>query len=330
VRTYTEKNTRPDMGLLSKIGVEDETKVAQPLQWSVPRGWQELEADGMRAGAFQGAHQTQTTIISLTGDGGGLTGNLSRWAGQIGVKLTSQQLQQLSQNTEKVTGHHVFQLYDFAPYATEQGSILGAVSANDNTTLFVKMTGAPEDIAKDKQGFTTLLTSISGHTAPVKNARRASELNAMQMPADHPPLTSGTAGLQWNTPSGWQQLGPTGMRLATFIIEGTSAEIALMKLGGSGGALDANIIRWANQLGITYSKNQADSLAAASKHSMGDLNFTLYDFTPATQNSALSILVGVSQLPETSLFVKATGPTEVLLQHKQKFIELLSTMSRSS
>ena len=62
--------------------------------WQVPAGWQEvsggqfLVAKFMLAGA--GGATAAVNVSSSSGEGGGLTGNINRWRGQLGLSQLSE------------------------------------------------------------------------------------------------------------------------------------------------------------------------------------------------------------------------------------------------
>ena len=54
------------------------------LAWDVPAGWQPLQTDAFRLAYYQVDQGTQCWISTLSGTGGGVQANLTRWAGQFG------------------------------------------------------------------------------------------------------------------------------------------------------------------------------------------------------------------------------------------------------
>lgn len=170
------------------------------------------------------------------------------------------------------------------------------------------------------------------------------EKNASQQPAaqSHPapaatPATAAPAvqpatgqavlaGVAYTPPAGWQDLGPTNMRLAQYRlapVEGDSApaEVNVFYFGpASGGGVDANLQRWIGQMVMP---DGSDPAAAAQRSSFTadgmpghvvTLDGTYKSGGGPMMGGETKMLEGyrlvgvVLEGPEGSLFFKLTGP----------------------
>jgi len=128
--------------------------------------------------------------------------------------------------------------------------------------------------------------------------------------------------LSWKVPEGWEPLPTGGMRAASFRI-GTGAECVVSLLPGTGGGLEANINRWRHQMGLEPLSGEA--IAALPKiHVLGVASpfvemsgtFTGMSGTPQPD---WALLGTICLLPESSIFVKLTGPADEVLSQREAF-----------
>ena len=139
------------------------------LDWQTPPGWQEQPASGMRLATFHlisDPREIDCSIVSLAGMAGGLEANLSRWMEQIGLKSSSDRLQQLmnAQESLKIQDGQEARIYDFtslqknAPISDK--SMIAGIISSPGVTLFVKMTGSIEAVRQNRKDFLDFVKSI--------------------------------------------------------------------------------------------------------------------------------------------------------------------------
>ncbi|HVU86621.1 MAG TPA: hypothetical protein VHD36_04835 [Pirellulales bacterium] len=139
-------------------------RTARELTYDVPSGWTEGPAGGMRKAAFAvgtGAESGEVTIISLDASGGALLPNINRWRQQVGLPETS--ADDLAHEVKKIELGDV--AGDFIDLAGAEKAILGVVAQHGGQTWFIKMTGSPALVAREKQNFETFARSVR-FTAP--------------------------------------------------------------------------------------------------------------------------------------------------------------------
>ncbi len=145
--------------------------------------------------------------------------------------------------------------------------------------------------------------------------------------------------LDWTTPSGWKDIGARGsgaaggMRLIDLRFGGNDeGECYLSAMPGAAGGVEANINRWRAQMGLPALT--AEEVATLPKKTLFGREATFVsfdgDFTNVGAASASKgyRLIGLVQpSPEYTLFVKATGPKDLVVQNEQAFIEFYQSIN---
>ena len=144
------------------------------------------------------------------------------------------------------------------------------------------------------------------------------------------PGAAAAAPLAWRTPPAWQELPGDGIRLAAFLLEqdGRRAETTVVMLGGAAGGVEANVVRWLDQLGLQLAGDDlAQFLAAGAPVSTRDgLRLTVYDFTRLTAPGGDSILAAVGPVLDQTLFVKMTGDGALVTAARGEFLDLVGSL----
>jgi hypothetical protein len=135
-------------------------KAAGDIHWTVPSGWEEVPASGMRVATFfigQGTARAEMSVISLKGSAGGPLANVNRWRGQIGLaNIDATEFKRTSRKIKSPAGEVLS--VDFA--GPEQG-LLAAIITGEEKTWFFKLWGPKEATAKARKGFERFLKSLS-------------------------------------------------------------------------------------------------------------------------------------------------------------------------
>lgn len=138
--------------------------------------------------------------------------------------------------------------------------------------------------------------------------------------------------LRWTKPDGWNELAGSGMRIATFTVTGGdhSATSTVISLSGAAGGLEANVVRWMGQLKLAKpSPEELTSFLERQRRfqSEGGLDGVLIDLTefgPAADNG--SMLAALVPYQGATLFIKMTGPIELLTAEKDRFASLCTSL----
>jgi hypothetical protein len=134
------------------------------LVWTAPAHWTAKPLGAMRKGSFavKGPDGTEAdlSITAFPGNTGGLSANLNRWRGQIGLPpLTEGQTGPALEHLDG-DGLH-FEVADFAGTANGAPTrILGAVLSRPGETWFFKLMGPDALVAAQKDSFRVFLRTV--------------------------------------------------------------------------------------------------------------------------------------------------------------------------
>jgi hypothetical protein len=141
--------------------------------------------------------------------------------------------------------------------------------------------------------------------------------------------------LTWTVPEGWQELAGGGMRIATFkrMDDPDAVDVSIVSLGGVAGGLQANLTRWAGQIGldVTQDQNGIKELiddAIISKTQAG-LEVKSFDYTKLQKNadpSSKSMVASMIQTNESTVFVKMTGTIKTVNENLESFKALTQSV----
>ncbi len=138
------------------------------LTWTLPQGWVEGAAGGMRLATFHLENDPKdidVSIVVLDGMAGGLESNLSRWLGQIQLSAAENDLKKLIAEAQSVRtkDRSEAKIYDLTALTGDSNaaSMIVAIISVNSKTVFVKMTGNKNNCRKQKDGFLDLVRSIS-------------------------------------------------------------------------------------------------------------------------------------------------------------------------
>ena len=135
------------------------------------------------------------------------------------------------------------------------------------------------------------------------------------------------ADLAWAAPEGWEEQPGSGMRLATFVVEG--GECTITSFPGDVGGLQANVERWLGpgQLEIEATAEEAARFIeeAETLSTRGGLTGVFLDFTRFT-GVGKGMLTAVLRNEGASVFVKFMGPGDVLEKNREKFLQLARSL----
>jgi hypothetical protein len=134
---------------------------ASALKWTLPRGWTETMAGGMRYATLKPpvTGRIEASVVVLPGPAGGELANVNRWRGQIGLSPIDEAALASARKIVKSRAGAV-SIYDFSSEGQEKSRVIaGLVVANGNS-WFVKMTGDADPVAAARADFTHLLESL--------------------------------------------------------------------------------------------------------------------------------------------------------------------------
>ncbi|MEM6567420.1 MAG: hypothetical protein AAF957_03360 [Planctomycetota bacterium] len=315
------------------------------FDFDLPEGWEELAPTQFRLVNLRSKSDptAEITLSFLGGDGGGLTANVNRWRGQVGLEAASD-LEVQAYPKRIVLGVEATYLEFTGPYQgmggpkIEDGALYGAIFSEGGGTLFIKMTGPRETLEANRDTFTAFLDSLRINAPQQQAGPTSGDAAPHQMvrptPQEGAPAGAGAtqerppSPLVWTTPSGWtEEAGTSRFREVTFRKGGVEMYISLAR----GGVLP-NVNRWAKQLGMDELDDAA--LEALPRSPMLGRSATIFegegtlkamrDPMPKPDQRMLAAIVEDGGLIVT---VKTIGPSAEVDAARNDFHALITTIA---
>ena len=333
-------------GSSSSVGSESSASERPAVPWTVPAGWEEKPASGMRVASYgvkrPDGRSVDISVVAMGGGAGGELENVNRWRDQIGLEpATEADLAGLRSIIP--AGNRQVVMYELdGKKAVLDGKYpartLAAILPAGEMTVFFKITGESALVAEQKPQFLAWLKSVDtggggGESAPEASASSSASAPA---PASASAVSGGSErasggggggadGLpNWQVPSSWKAAGPKPMRLASFDIPDAAGngDVSISKLSGNGGGLLANVNRWRGQVGLA--PLEAGALAANSKTvaTAGGDSGTWVELV-GTEKTILGAIVARG---EVSWFFKLTAPAPVAAKNRDAFEQFVRSI----
>ncbi len=329
----------------SSAGPESSASERPAVPWTVPAGWEEKPASGMRVASYgvkrPDGRSVDISVVAMGGGAGGELENVNRWRDQIGLEpATEADLAGLRSIIP--SGNRQVVMYELdgkkavldGKYAART---LAAILPAGEMTVFFKITGESALVAEQKPQFLAWLKSVDTGGGGGESAPEAQASSSAPAPASAPAASGGSErasssgggggadGLpNWQVPSGWKAAGPKPMRLASFDIPNAAGngDVSISKLSGNGGGLLANVNRWRGQVGLA--PLEAGALAANSKAvaTAGGDSGTWVELV-GTEKTILGAIVARG---EVSWFFKLTAPAPVAAQNRDVFEQFVRSI----
>jgi len=134
-----------------------------PLAWTLPKGWSQEVAGGMRYATLKPPAsvpgRVDVSVVVLPGPAGGELANVNRWRGQIGLPpLGDGELAAARKMVRSPAGE--LALYDFTSEGEKKSRMVAALAEVDGSTWFLKLAGDAEPVGTVRPDFLKLLESI--------------------------------------------------------------------------------------------------------------------------------------------------------------------------
>jgi hypothetical protein len=323
------------------------------LSYDVPEGWNELPPTGDRLINLQpaGAPDAACYLSFLGGAAGGLEANVNRWLAQFGADPLAGDViaalprhSMLGREATLVAVEGTFT--GMGETLREDFGLLGLVVSEPTGSLFLKFTGPAALVEAERARFLAFAGSLRlpepGATSETHGPGDGHDHGDEHFPgdghdhgapADATVPAQPTGPLTWTAPEGWRPTGPRPMREVTFQMgpPEANAECYVALLPGDAGGLEANLNRWAVQQ-MGHAPLSAEAVAALPKIELMDTEVPLLalegDFTDMSgaTESAQGFL-GVALIrPDMSVFVKFTGPAELVQAERERFVAFVASL----
>lgn len=318
------------------------------VHFTLPDGWLELPASSMRIANFtlSSDERVECYLTLLGGEAGGLTANVNRWRGQMGLAPLAPD-EVASMETFNLLGRRAAQLDLVGTWsgmgggASEAGwRMLGLLAVSAGGSSFLKMVGPEKVVAAEKDHFLELAASMhdgSGHAhgdtptasapAPEPVRSEAADGQGGEVPA---PPRSVSSGLAWRSPEDWVVAPERAFRNANYFAGSEDVEAYVTVLPGDAGGTIANVNRWRAQMGQPpLTPTDFDDLARVSMLGGSGILIEIAGSFQSMSGSVLddALMIGaLIQIPGRSVFVKMIGPSELVVQQRQPFLEFCESL----
>jgi hypothetical protein len=237
------------------------TDAATPqLSWTLPAGWQQLEAGQMNLATFSiaGAEgkQAQVAVTPLQGLAGKEVLIVNMWRQQVGLSELPE-ADATKELTDVEIGGDTGKMFDMAGKspAGAASRIVTAMLHRGDTSWFFKLQGDDELVTAQKPNFIAFLKSVKfGEVAAPATLPDGHPPIAGNGPATGVPPTASPSGLpNWPAPAEWKAVAPGAMQVAKFSVpeaSGAKADVTISVFPSSTGGTLANVNRWRRQIGL--------------------------------------------------------------------------------
>jgi hypothetical protein len=336
IRAYTVPAERPARLAAAPARPTPSGDVAEAPSWTLPEGWQEVPGTGMRFATLivePGEKPLEIRVTPLALMARDPLGNVNRWREQIGLPHVTEAELGSVVKTIDVEGRQV-DLVNLTGEAAGEGApqgILAAIYPGDSQVWFFLMMDDADRVSRQAGAFESFVRGIRleggadhVHVEPAMMDPEGLPAGAVAGPG------AGSETMTWTLPEGWvTDTTPNPMRVATFRLAGSEAEVTITRFPGDVGGLLANINRWRNQLSI---EPISDPAQQPSEHvHVAGHEAHLYDIAPAGDApTSERMLVVFLPRPDMSWFIKMTGSRAVLERERKAFTDFVQTIGLRS
>lgn len=157
--TTKAASTAGDNNMRVLPGMQEAANQAGEISYTVPNGWEELPASGLRKANLKITNDrgsAELTVLVFPGDVGGDLANINRWRGQIGLPAASlDELSVLAQDYS-ISGHRG----QYVKLEGSEKSILGGLLPFHGSTWFFKLLGDNSVVLTNELEMKAFLDSV--------------------------------------------------------------------------------------------------------------------------------------------------------------------------
>jgi hypothetical protein len=133
-----------------------------------------------------------------------------------------------------------------------------------------------------------------------------------------------TTPFTYMQPEGWRrQSSPDPMSLLTLWAEDDLVKVTVSKFSGPAGGINANVVRWQNQVKVEPAKNQKDVDALLREFQVAGRNAHHVDLG---EEGGLRILGVILEMKDATWFFKLFGPYDLAGEQEQAFKDFVQSV----
>ena len=154
-----------DMGMGASPAASPISSEGKP-NWQVPAGWQEVSGGQFLVAKFmlagEGGGTAAVNVSSSAGEGGGLTSNVNRWRGQLGLApLSDDDVNKLATTFDAPGGRaSLVDLSGTDARTARPTRLVGAIVPINGQTWFYKLMGDAKVVESQKAAFTQFVQGV--------------------------------------------------------------------------------------------------------------------------------------------------------------------------
>jgi hypothetical protein len=313
IRVYTvpkEHPASPPAQAQPASGAADIPVNSAPVRWTLPAGWEEKPAAGIRLGSFAvhggNGGNAEVAITSFPGLVGSELDNVNRWRNELALPpVGADDVASEPVTVDSVQG----KLFDITGVAART---VVAMLLRNGSSWFIKLRGDTAAVAAAKPVFLEFLKSVRFGGAGVEA-----------------PLVEGAS--KGNVPAQWVETAPSSpMILKSFSVvgdAGAKADITVSSLLGEGGGVLANLNRWRGQLGQPPAEeSQLDGMTEPLATQDGKATLVDIVGTDAKTGQPARLIAAIVPRGDKTWFYKLMGDSNVVEGQKNSFVEFVKTV----
>lgn len=144
---------------------------ANALGWTLPQGWTEQKAGGMRYATLtppQDLGKVELSVVTLPGQAGGELANVNRWRGQLGLEPLDEAGLAATKKVQPTPAGQLA-VFDFASTGEKKTRMVaGILLSPSGDAWFLKLNGDEAAVAAQLPTFQTFLTTLHFGPSPQK------------------------------------------------------------------------------------------------------------------------------------------------------------------
>jgi len=337
VKTYIAPKDAPP----GQVTASSEEQQDQPIHWTVPPGWKEIQPAPMSIATYQVGENPPLKMtvsqVSLMASGSAtVLMNVNRWRGQLGLPPVSEPEVAKLVKPVPLQGHEALlvDLEGAKPAGDQpQQRMLASLILDDDRVWVYKLMGPADAVGAQKDFFEGVVksTTFKGQ-AGATAAATGGNTSASGAPASNGAGSNIPGVTAYTLPEGWQvDTQPRPMRVATLVVPSgnTQAEIIVTQLNMTSLAdLKMNVNRWRGQVHLPPTDDMSGEKAEPVSFPQGP--GVLRDFAgPESEgNGRLRQLVAMTQFPgaQSIWFFRFVGPYDVVTKNKPAFESFLKSL----
>ena len=138
-----------------KIKEDVEDRSSRSMSWEAPSSWTPSSGSKMRLASYSIPYSDgigDLSIMTLSGDGGGLEANINRWRNQIG--LISETLYSINESADKrINEIGMYYMFEIVNPENSESAFLCSIIPNNGSTIFVKLTVTLRGVSEIRNDF---------------------------------------------------------------------------------------------------------------------------------------------------------------------------------